>query len=191
MAQADGDDVETEVVYLEMTAPPSPVATAPAVTGIEIHHARRPTTSFYRYLYDTVGAPWLWTERRLLDDRLLRAILDDPAVEVNVLWVEGVPAGYAEIDRRQWPEVELAYFGLAPSFIGRGLGGHLLSFAIGQVWRQQPSRFWVHSCDLDHPAALGVYQNAGFRIYARGRDRVRRLPGMALPDHWQARELEA
>jgi GNAT superfamily N-acetyltransferase len=86
---------------------------------------------------------------------------------VNVLWVDGVPAGLAELDRRDLPDVELAYFGIMPEFIGQGLGRFLLDWAIHHAWRARPRRFWVHTCDLDHPRALEVYQKAGFRIYDR------------------------
>ena len=102
----------TLVTYLEMTAPPATAPLPPPRAAIEVRIARRPTLSFYRYLYETIGRDWTWVTRRLLSDRELDRILADPAVEVNVLWLAGVPAGYAELDRRQPPEIELAYFGL-------------------------------------------------------------------------------
>jgi GNAT superfamily N-acetyltransferase len=81
--------------------------------------------------------------------------------------VQGVPAGLAELDRRDPPDIELAYFGVLPEFISQGLGRFLLDWAIRHAWRQRPARFWVHTCDLDHPRALPLYQKAGFRIYDR------------------------
>ncbi|MGH6918164.1 MAG: GNAT family N-acetyltransferase, partial [Geminicoccaceae bacterium] len=122
---------------------------------------------FYRYLYDEIGRDWTWYERNLLDDAELAAIIHDPAVEVNVLFADGRTAGLAELDRRDAADVELAYFGVLPAFIGQGLGRFLLDWAIHHVWRSRPRRLWVHTCDLDHPRALGVYQKAGFRIYDR------------------------
>jgi GNAT superfamily N-acetyltransferase len=121
--------------------------------------------SFYRYLYNTVGAPWLWYERRRLDDSTLGTIIDDPKVEVHVLYVNGVPAGYAELDRCSGHEVEIAYFGLVPDFIGRGLGRYLLDWTLNEAWREEPRRVWVHTCNLDHPVALAFYQRAGFAPY--------------------------
>jgi GNAT superfamily N-acetyltransferase len=158
--------IETLVTYLQMTWPPSR-APLPAPAGIEVRRAVRPTIGFYRYLYDAIGAEWMWYERKLLDDAQVATIIHDPRVEVNVLWVDGVPAGLAELDSREPPDVELAYFGLLPGFIGRRLGRFLLDWAVHHVWRSRPRRFWVHTCDLDHPRALGVYQKAGFRIYDR------------------------
>jgi GNAT superfamily N-acetyltransferase len=159
--------IETLVTYLEMRAPPArPPRPAPRF-DLEIRLARRPTVSFYRYLYAAVGEPWTWTVRRCLSDAELQAILSDPRVEVNVLWVGGVPGGYVELDRRSPPDIEVAYFGLMPEFIGQGLGGYLLDWAIRHAWRTRPRRLWLHTCDLDHPRALGVYQRSGFRIYHR------------------------
>ena len=67
-------------------------------------------------------------------------------------------------------EVELAYFGLLPSFIGRGVGGALLTEAIRRAWALGPQRVWLHTCTLDHPAALPNYQKRGFRIYDQKRN---------------------
>jgi GNAT superfamily N-acetyltransferase len=173
--------VPTLVTYLEMTTPPAGAPLRPPLAGIEIRLARQPTLSFYRYLYDTVGRDWTWVTRRLLADQELQQILADPAVEVNVLWRAGVPAGYAELDRRQPREVELAYFGLLPEFIGGGLGRYLLDWTIHHAWRARPRRLWVHTCDLDHPRALAVYRNAGFRVYDERTEQLELPAGVAAP----------
>jgi GNAT superfamily N-acetyltransferase len=169
---AAGASVETLVTYLEMRASPDGPAMAPPRPGLEIRRAMRPTTSFYRYLYDAVGGPWTWTERRLMSDEALAAIVQDPRVELLVLWVDGVPAGYAELDRRAPPDIELAYFGLIPEFMGQGLGWFLLDHAVRRAWSYEPARLWVHTCDLDHPRALGVYEKCGFGVYDRRMGRV-------------------
>jgi GNAT superfamily N-acetyltransferase len=177
----DTRSIETVVTYLEMTAPPAqPPRPAPR-QGLEIRRARRPTVSFYRYLYAAVGEPWTWTVRRWLSDAALAAILADQRVEVNVLWAGGVPAGYAELDRRAPPDIELAYFGLTPEFIGQGLGAYLLDWAIHHAWRSRPRRLWLHTCDLDPPRALGFYQQLGFRIYDRRIARADLPPGVPAP----------
>ena len=173
--------VATLVTCLEMTAPPPRTARRAPRPDLESRRARSPTVSFYRYLYAAVGEPWTWTVRRCLSDAELAAILGDPRVEVNVLWVGGVPAGYAELDRRAPPDIELAYFGLIPEFIGQGMGGYLLDWAIRHAWRMRPRRLWVHTCDLDHPAALGFYQRFGFRIYDRRMSTQELPPEFPLP----------
>jgi len=158
--------IETVVTYLEMRAPPADERLSPAPRDdLSIVRAESPTTSFYRYLYETIGADWLWTDRKKIDDQALKAILHDPAVEVWVLWAAGVPAGYVELDRRAPNEIEVAFFGLIPEFIGQGLGTYLLDWAIHQAWSYEPSRLWVHTQTLDHPRALSVYQKLGFTPY--------------------------
>ena len=155
------------VTYLEMTSPDQRLAVPAWDEPITIQRAERPTISFYRYLYDTVGADWDWYERRRLSDEALAAIVHDDAVEVYVLYVRGVPAGYAELDRRVEGEVEIAYFGLMPDYIGRGLGPALLDWALERAWSYGPRRVWLHTCSLDHPKALAVYRRAGFEVYDR------------------------
>ena len=155
------------VTYLEMTSPDQRSAVPGFGEPVTILRAERPTISFYRYLYDTVGADWDWYERRRLPDEALAAIVHDDAVEVFVLYVRGVPAGYAELDRRVEGEVEIAYFGLIPDYIGRGLGPALLDWALERAWSYCPRRVWLHTCSLDHPKALAVYRSAGFEVYDR------------------------
>lgn len=161
--------LEMVVTYLEMRAPPPAPAQARRAERISVLRARRITVSFYRYLYETVGGPWMWYERREMDDRALAAVVQDPMVAVYVLYLDGVPAGFVELDRRTVDQVEVAYFGLLPEFIGRGLGRYFLGWAVGKAWESEPERVWVHTCNFDHPGALGAYQRSGFQVYDQQR----------------------
>jgi len=80
-------------------------------------------------------------------------------------YYDGSPAGYHELRQDDGDGVEIAYFGLLPAFIGRGFGGALLTHALDEAWRMEPTRVWVHTCTLDHPAALANYQARGMKIY--------------------------
>ncbi len=163
----DGEgQITTTITYLEMKGrPEQPPAPAPRLKRLALLRAERPSVAFYRYLYNTVGERWLWYERRAMKDEALARILEDELVELYVLYVGGVPAGFAELDRRRPPDIELAYFGLMPDFIGAGLGRYLLSAIIDIAWNHQPERLWVHTNSLDHPRALAVYQRCGFRPF--------------------------
>jgi GNAT superfamily N-acetyltransferase len=155
------------VTYLEMTQRPQrPPVPVPA-GKLALLRAERCTVSFYRFLYGTVGAPWLWFERLVWSETKLAALIEKLTVEIFVLYVGGVPAGFYELDRRDEADVELAYFGLMPEFIGRGYGAYLLRASIDAAWQHNPRRLWVHTCTYDHPRALGVYQRAGFVVYRR------------------------
>ena len=166
-AAAGGKTVPVTVTYLEMTSPEQRSPAPGVLEPTAILRAERPTISFYRYLYDTVGADWNWFMRRRLSDDELAAIIHDDRVEVFVLYVRGVPAGYVELDRRVEGEVEVAYFGLIPEYVGRGYGAFLLDWGLGRAWSYRPRRVWLHTCSLDHPRALGVYQRAGLAVYDR------------------------
>lgn len=159
--------IEDVITYLEMRARPV-LPRVPAPLGkLALIRAESCNVSFYRYLYEAVGTPWLWYERRLLDDEALATQITKDTTEIFVLYVGGVPAGYFELDAGDPRETELAYFGLIPEFIGRRLGPFLLQAAIDRAWTRAIDRLWVHTRTFDHPRALGYYQHAGFVVYAR------------------------
>ncbi|NNG04828.1 MAG: GNAT family N-acetyltransferase [Inquilinus sp.] len=151
------------VTHLEMTHPPAHRPVPMPGGALALLHAERPTTSFYRYLYNTVGEPWLWGDRRAFDDDAIRAILDDPRTTVLVLYRNGVPAGFAELHRRDERTTELVYLGLVPEFMDQGLGRYLLQAAVEHGWGHDGiERMIVQTCDLDHPKAVVLYQWIGF-----------------------------
>ena len=95
-----------------------------------------------------------------------------------------MPAGYFELDRRKPGECELGFFGLMPDFIGRGLGRWLLEKAVDAAWSAPDvGRVWVHTCNLDHPRALGLYQKVGFVPFKQFEEPMRdpRLVGLPWP----------
>ena len=154
--------MEVTVYYLEMREP-STRFVQPPCPGLTVK-TRHPGVPYYRFLYNSVGEEYNWVSRRKLSDQELATIIHDPLDEVNVLYVCGVPAGFAEFDRRQSNEVEIVQFGLMPSFIGQGLGKWFLQQIIDKAWAHRPRRVWLHTCTLDHPAALPNYQKAGFAL---------------------------
>jgi GNAT superfamily N-acetyltransferase len=159
--------LDDTITYLEMHQRPQLPRVHPPLGKLALMQAEACTVSFYRYLYETVGTPWLWYERRLIDDAALAAVIHKPTTEIFVLYVGGVPAGYFELDTAAARDTELCYFGLVPEFIGRGFGPFLLQAAIDRAWERPIGRLWVHTRSFDHPKALGHYQRAGFTVYAR------------------------
>jgi GNAT superfamily N-acetyltransferase len=176
-----GAMIDVVITYLEMTEPPTR-PTVPMPTGLKLAllRAEAPTVAFYRFLYDQVGEPWFWYERKHWADEKLAAVLADPKVELYVPYVAGAPGGYVEIDRRPAPDVNFAYFGLIPGYIGFGLGWYLVNWAIDAAWTSAPQRITVDTCTLDHPKALQTYQRAGFKPYRQEHRRILdpRLTGM-------------
>src|SRR5215468_1763609 len=156
--------MNVKVYFLEMLVPRHRIV-PPLREGLAVVHAKKPTVAYYRFLYEAVGRDYDWPRCKKLSDAELAAVLHDPRNEVHVLLVDGVPAGFAELDRRIEGEIELVQFGLMPEFIGQGLGRYFLQWAIDKAWSYGPRRFWLHTCTKDHPAALPNYLKAGFAVY--------------------------
>jgi GNAT superfamily N-acetyltransferase len=123
------------------------------------------SVSFFRYLYQEVGRSYHWTDRLNWSDESVRAYLATPGVSVWLMSWEAAPAGYFELRRHEDGSVEIAYFGLLPDFIGRGWGKYLLTRAVEAAWELGTDRVWLHTCTLDHPAALPNYVKRGFRPF--------------------------
>jgi len=163
------------VTYLEMRA--QPALEVPAST-LDLQRIENPTADRYRDLFRLVGAPWLWFSRLALDDEALAAIVRDPRVELYaVVDGNGRDAGMLELDFREPGQCELAFVGLVPELSGLGHGRWLLAEAVSRAWREGVTRVHVHTCSLDHPAALGAYRRAGFTPYKRA---VERFPDPRL-----------
>lgn len=159
--------LQTTVTFLQMHARPERHVAPPSGPRTMLVRADRPPLHFYRYLYESVGKPWVWVNRRRMNDADLRAAIHAEGIEIYVLHADGSPAGYAELDARNPANVELAYFGLVPEFTGAGLGGFFLNAAIGLAWDKGPRRVHVQTCTLDHPRALPLYQKMGFTPFSQ------------------------
>lgn len=141
-------------------------ARAPALdTTIRLERRDPCPIALYRRLYREVGGPWFWHERLNWTDAALEAHLASPDVAVWELAVGGESAGYFELRRHDDDSVEIQYFGLVPKFIGRGLGGMMLTRAVEEAWLMRARRVWLHTCTLDSPRALPAYKARGFREY--------------------------
>lgn len=184
-ARSPDGTLELVTTHLEMRHPPRHPRISITGRTLQLVHAQHPTLHFYRYLYETVGSPYLWWKRREMSDQALGALLGDERIELHVLQVDGVPAGFAEVDRRQPGEVELTHFGLVPEFLGQGLGLPFLSRVMEVVWKDEDiGRVTVHACSTDHPRALLVYQRLGFVAYDEVREIIEdpRARGL-FPEH--------
>jgi GNAT superfamily N-acetyltransferase len=151
--------------YLEMRSPDALRPAADRSTDAAVAPEQPCSPSLYRQLYREVGAAYHWTDRATWTDAEIAAHLARPEIAVWTARLHGELAGFFELRRVPADNsVELAYFGLLPGFTGRGLGGHLLSEAVRTAWSLGPSRVWVHTCTLDHPAALPNYVRRGFTV---------------------------
>jgi GNAT superfamily N-acetyltransferase len=151
--------------YLEQRCP-SMLRRADAPAGdIAVYQVEDCAPSLWRRLYKEVGAAYHWVDRLGWTDDDIRRYLADPNVSLWILSVEGGVAGYFELRRHEDDSIEIAYFGLLPTYVGRGLGKYLLTEAAARAWELKPTRVWLHTSTLDHPAALPNYVARGFSVF--------------------------
>jgi GNAT superfamily N-acetyltransferase len=159
--------------YLEMCSPEQ-LRPKRADGRFQVREQTQGDWRFNRDMYLRVGEQWDWSDKRPWTDEQWKEYGSAPELRTFAAYYDGALAGYYEL--RDEPEshghnvgIEIAYFGLLPEFIGRGLGGALLTTAIEQAWSRHggitPKRVWVHTCNRDHPQALTNYQARGMVVY--------------------------
>ncbi|MCV6595868.1 MAG: GNAT family N-acetyltransferase [Mangrovicoccus sp.] len=153
----------TTVTHLELTALPDGLEAPVWPDGISVEHVTGMGRERYRALFERVGAEYLWASRLRMSDHDLVEILADPGVEIWVLRAGEADLGICEIDLRFAPEMgELAFFGLDGALQGQGLARPLMAHALIRAFAAPLKRLTVHTCTLDHHAALPFYMRAGF-----------------------------
>jgi GNAT superfamily N-acetyltransferase len=157
--------IATVVTYLEMTRRPRlprrPTDPAWHLDRIDGDVAR------YRALFRRVGEPWLWFSRIAMAEPHLAAILSHPGIEAYALRTPSGDTGLLELDFRSPGQCELQFFGVVPEQVGTGAGRYLMNQAIRRAFSKPVERFFLHTCSLDHPAALPFYIRSGFTPYKR------------------------
>jgi GNAT superfamily N-acetyltransferase len=154
--------------YLEMRSPDQ-LRPRHADARFQVRERNERDWQFNRDLYFLVGEGWDWIDRRPWTDEQWKEYATAPELRTFAAYYDQSVAGYYELRQDAQGAIEIAYFGLLPQFIGRGLGAALLTSAIQEAWRRRggkaPDRVWVHTCNRDHPQALANYQARGMVIY--------------------------
>jgi ribosomal protein S18 acetylase RimI-like enzyme len=161
---SERDTSVVRVTYMEARQPPS----ISRILRSRLDRIARERLSLSEYLgiYRSVGEPLRWDQRLTMPERQLRDLLDGDSLHIYVLRnSHGHAIGFCEFDRSAFPEIELKNFGLIPAAQGIGLGPSLLTVALNEEWKLSPKRIWLHTDTWDHPAAIRVYQGAGFHVY--------------------------
>lgn len=159
--------IATVVTSLEMTARPVLRSDPPAAAGFGLKRIEQPDLVWFRALFRLVGENFLWSSRlRMADDKLMAELLD-PGMETYALTQDDQDLGLLQLDFRVVDEGELGFFGVADTLIGTGAGRWLMNRALERAWSLPIRRFWVHTCTLDHPAAVEFYRRSGFTAFRR------------------------
>ena len=161
----ESSTIEVTRTYLEMQEPSELKRASQEDPLVQVDQIYDCQPSFYRYLYTEVGRNYYWIDRLPWKDKEIALHLARPEISIWLMTVEGAEAGYFELRKCEDGSVEIAYFGLLPRFIGRGLGKHLLICATSQAWAEGANRVWLHTCTLDDPAAMPNYLRRGFKPF--------------------------
>ncbi len=157
--------IEVTRTYIEMHDPAELHPARCNDPRILVEQMHECSASFFRHLYVEVGRNYHWIDRLPWTDADIVAHLSQAEISLWLMTDDGATAGYFELRRCEDGSVEVAYFGLLPEFIGRGLGKYLLTRAVEQSWAQGANRVWLHTCTLDDPAAMPNYLKRGFRPF--------------------------
>jgi GNAT superfamily N-acetyltransferase len=151
-----------KVTYLELREPPAATTGGAGAQGIELETL---TLESYLDLYRRVGAPYRWDSRLKMERSALESLLLGGELHIYLARVQGAAIGFCEFNRAAFPVIELKNFGLVPEAQGRGIGPRLLGTSLQREWESGARRIWLHTDTWDHPAAVPVYERAGFRVY--------------------------
>ena len=173
-------ELKATVTYLELLPPGPRRESLPIGQNVALMRLEKPALHFYRYLMFRTGKPWHWVYRlRMADDDLI-SIIHTKTTDIHVMYLDGAPSGFYELDRSTQGETNIVYFGLMMHAAGRGLGRWLLSEAIHGAMLNNPDKVTVNTCTLDHKAALPLYQKMGFIPSAREEVMIRPLDDAEL-----------
>jgi GNAT superfamily N-acetyltransferase len=153
--------VAAVVTYLEMKVRPEPVPAPESPLRMERWDSVDPAR--YRDLFRRVGGRWLWFSRLAMGDAEL---LEKAGTVYEVIDEAGASAGMVELDFRPG-KCMILFLGLVPELAGRGHGRWLFAETLRRAWAPGIGEVRVHTCSLDHPAALPSYLKAGFAAVGR------------------------
>jgi ribosomal protein S18 acetylase RimI-like enzyme len=153
--------------YLEMRSPGEARLANPEIPGLEVRPVEPSDVVDYRETFEDVGRDVLWVRRLGWQDVAYQRRLERSDVRAWLVWLEGVSAGLLELELKRDGSVEIAHIGVRSRFQGRGLGKHLLSFAIERAFELGATRFWLFTLSIDGEHALENYLKRGFKIWKR------------------------
>lgn len=166
--------IEVTRTYLEMRSLAELRPARSDDPSIKIEPQPDCSIEMFRFLYREVGGNYHWTDRLPWTDEEIQTYLQLPEISLWLMTYGDDIAGYFELKQEPDGSTEVAYFGLMPQFIGRGLGKHLLTRAVEQAWADGARRVWLHTCTDDDPAALPNYLKRGFKPFKSERYLVER-----------------
>ncbi len=127
-------------------------------------------------LFAGVGLPWRWYSRLGWTAGEWDKYFAGGMIGTYLCFEGKNLVGYYEIDFTAGSSAEIKFMGLFPRYMGRGLGGMVLSHAVHSAREKGAGRVWLHTCTNDAEAALGNYLARGFRVF-KEEEGVEEVPG--------------
>lgn len=168
----DVETVSVTVTRLEKISQSSLAVPVPAGIRLALMQAENMPVHLYRYLYEVIGKPHHWMLRRMQSDSEIAAVLQDNNMRILLLYVDGCPAGFAEMRLNLPQSVDILYFGLVPEYQGRGLAKFFFAEMLASAWMQSPEKLVIETNTLDNPRALQLYQRMGFSPVSTAQDTI-------------------
>ena len=135
-------DEVAKIYYLEMSNSQA-LPAKQATPGFEFALVTPPSPILNRQFYGSVGRQWNWTDRLKWSDDDWYRYVNRSILQTWVGHLNGESIGYGELELQSDGNMEIAYFGLLPEFVGRGLGGVLLTAAVERAWSNpEVRRVW-------------------------------------------------
>jgi GNAT superfamily N-acetyltransferase len=156
---------DVTIKFLEMNSPGELRPKRASLPGVTVTRVPNPMPELNQFFYGAVGAGYNWIDRLTWPLEKWREYVNRPDLNTYVMAVEGIPAGYFELMRLDNGDIEIKYFGLIGSYIGKGLGAHMLTAAAETAWGAGAKRVILDTCSLDHPKAFDNYVARGFKLY--------------------------
>ena len=152
--------------YLEINSINELIEKEKPLNNLYLYKVDPPDFQLNKFFYKEVGKKHRWVDRLIWTDKTWDNYLNKNGVNTYVLKHKQDLVGYFEQNYyKSESNCEIAYFGILEEYIGKKLGGYLLSEAIKKSFEIGSKRVWVHTCSLDHKNALKNYISRGMKIF--------------------------
>ena len=158
--------IKVERNYLDIISLKNLSETDKPSNNFNVRLVNPPDFQLNKFFYKQIGKKHRWVDRLIWNENQWIRYINNSNVKTYILQDGNDLAGYFEqiFDQKKL-EYEIAYFGILQDYVGKRLGGYLLSEAIKKSFLMGANRVWVHTCSLDHKHALKNYLSRGMKIF--------------------------
>ncbi len=157
---------QVERSYLEIRSLNELMVKTKPLEDLYLEKVDPPDFQLNKFFYKQIGKKHKWTDRLVWSDKKWIDYLENSKVNTYILKQNKDLIGYFEqIFDKDKLDCEIAYFGILEEYIGKKMGGYLLSEAIKKSFYIGSKRIWVHTCSLDHKNALKNYLSRGMKVF--------------------------